>query len=180
MIYVGSQARVSTQGGSGMKRLAWIIGASFALCVAPTAVFAQGNGLDLSVSGHSVRAAFDSEITLSGLDLSFEGMHNNDNGDVAGVGLGLRANANPGHSPVTALIGVKALWLSPDYTGVDSGYVLAIGGGVNYVLPQFNRLSFGGRIFWRSEEHTSELQSRGHLVCRLLPETHTASIRASC
>src|SRR5690625_7824080 len=83
MIYVGSQARVSTQGGSGMKRLAWIIGASFALCVAPTAVFAQGNGLDLSVSGHSVRAAFDSEITLSGLDLSFEGMHNNDNGDVA-------------------------------------------------------------------------------------------------
>src|SRR5690625_2220044 len=26
----------------------------------------------------------------------------------------------------------------------------------------------GGR--WRSEEHTSELQSRGHLVCRLLLE----------
>src|SRR5690625_2193318 len=24
---------------------------------------------------------------------------------------------------------------------------------------------------WRSEEHTSELQSRGHLVCRLLLET---------
>src|SRR5437660_7462950 len=25
-------------------------------------------------------------------------------------------------------------------------------------------------LFWRSEEHTSELQSRGHLVCRLLLE----------
>src|SRR5690625_6379518 len=25
----------------------------------------------------------------------------------------------------------------------------------------------------RSEEHTSELQSRGHLVCRLLPENNT-------
>src|SRR5690625_7065704 len=25
-------------------------------------------------------------------------------------------------------------------------------------------------LFLRSEEHTSELQSRGHLVCRLLPE----------
>src|SRR5690625_6142733 len=24
--------------------------------------------------------------------------------------------------------------------------------------------------YWRSEEHTSELQSRGHLVCRLLLE----------
>src|SRR5690625_6987470 len=26
------------------------------------------------------------------------------------------------------------------------------------------------RVFMRSEEHTSELQSRGHLVCRLLLE----------
>src|SRR5690625_6996361 len=26
------------------------------------------------------------------------------------------------------------------------------------------------QISWRSEEHTSELQSRGHLVCRLLLE----------
>src|SRR5690625_6476971 len=31
---------------------------------------------------------------------------------------------------------------------------------------------------WRSEEHTSELQSRGHLVCRLLLEkkNHTSLI----
>src|SRR5439155_10428307 len=29
----------------------------------------------------------------------------------------------------------------------------------------------------RSEEHTSELQSRGHLVCRLLLEKKTKSIR---
>src|SRR5690625_6517698 len=28
--------------------------------------------------------------------------------------------------------------------------------------------SVQGQIFTRSEEHTSELQSRGHLVCRLL------------
>src|SRR5690625_5732205 len=27
-----------------------------------------------------------------------------------------------------------------------------------------------GIVPWRSEEHTSELQSRGHLVCRLLLE----------
>src|SRR5437870_11539626 len=30
--------------------------------------------------------------------------------------------------------------------------------------------AFGGRQTHRSEEHTSELQSRGHLVCRLLLE----------
>src|SRR2546430_9475105 len=28
----------------------------------------------------------------------------------------------------------------------------------------------GNRIFWRSEEHTSELQSQSNLVCRLLLE----------
>src|SRR5437870_10211042 len=31
---------------------------------------------------------------------------------------------------------------------------------------------------YRSEEHTSELQSRGHLVCRLLLEKKKAPVRA--
>src|SRR5437870_9521174 len=30
---------------------------------------------------------------------------------------------------------------------------------------------------WRSEEHTSELQSRGHLVCRLLLEKKNNAVR---
>src|SRR5207253_8018068 len=34
-----------------------------------------------------------------------------------------------------------------------------------------------GTIFQRSEEHTSELQSRGHLVCRLLLEKKKKEIR---
>src|SRR5439155_19297694 len=38
----------------------------------------------------------------------------------------------------------------------------------------------GSKLFGRSEEHTSELQSRGHLVCRLLLEkkkNHTGTSR---
>ncbi|MGH8273573.1 MAG: YfaZ family outer membrane protein [Gammaproteobacteria bacterium] len=134
-----------------MKRSRWMVASwliAGMLAAAPAVTLAQGSGLDLSVSGNSIRAAFDHEITLSGLDLSFEGMHNTDHGDVFGVGLGLRADANPSGSPVTALIGVKALWLNPNYSGVNSGYVLALGGGLDYVLPSFNRLSFGGRIYW--------------------------------
>src|SRR5207253_11085993 len=42
-------------------------------------------------------------------------------------------------------------------------------------IPQ--RLRGGTRQ--RSEEHTSELQSRGHLVCRLLLEKKTTQARAS-
>src|SRR5690625_6898240 len=33
---------------------------------------------------------------------------------------------------------------------------------------------------WRSEEHTSELQSRGHLVCRLLPAKKSATPPCLC
>src|SRR2546422_2117150 len=37
----------------------------------------------------------------------------------------------------------------------------------NFVIPLISKLP---RVPWRSEEHTSELQSRLHLVCRLLLE----------
>src|SRR5690625_6299040 len=33
-----------------------------------------------------------------------------------------------------------------------------------------DKIIFSGAFHFRSEEHTSELQSRGHLVCRLLLE----------
>lgn len=126
----------------------WRILAAAALAFAPAAALAQGSGLDINVSNRAVRAAYDTQITLSGLDLSFEGLHNSDNGNIADVGLGLRADANPGGSPVTALIGAKALWLDPNYAGVSSGYAVALGGGVNFVLPSYNRISFGGYIYW--------------------------------
>src|SRR5690625_6690574 len=47
----------------------------------------------------------------------------------------------------------------------------AVGAGV-LINPDHSVLAAGGFIIqvMRSEEHTSELQSRGHLVCRLLLE----------
>src|SRR5439155_5470662 len=44
-------------------------------------------------------------------------------------------------------------------------------GSAGNTLPGVPRRTFYGEARWaRSEEHTSELQSRGHLVCRLLLE----------
>src|SRR5690625_7028915 len=43
------------------------------------------------------------------------------------------------------------------------------GGGVDYAATSFDA-ALGAYANGRSEEHTSELQSRGHLVCRLLLE----------
>src|SRR5437870_8399264 len=44
------------------------------------------------------------------------------------------------------------------------------------------RRDHGSQSGHRSEEHTSELQSRGHLVCRLLLEkkNHTKPLLADC
>src|SRR5690625_6244191 len=44
------------------------------------------------------------------------------------------------------------------------------GGSSTAVTTQTRHRDAAVRFAERSEEHTSELQSRGHLVCRLLPE----------
>src|SRR5690625_6194375 len=46
------------------------------------------------------------------------------------------------------------------------GQQLEVAGGVQGGVE----VAAGGALVLRSEEHTSELQSRGHLVCRLLLE----------
>src|SRR2546429_7355555 len=51
-----------------------------------------------------------------------------------------------------------------------------VGNSSRKPLPQ----SLNGRFAHRSEEHTSELQSRLHLVCRLLLEKKTTQLYASC
>ncbi len=129
-----------------MNRRVWIFTAL--LILFPVAALAQGSGLDVNISNHSVRTAYDTELTLSGLDLSFEGLHNTDQGDLVSVGLGVRANANPGGSPLYVIVGVKALWVNPTYRNVSHGTALALGGGVQFALPQYNRLMFGGYVYW--------------------------------
>lgn len=130
-----------------MKRR-WSVVLAATLCAAPAVALAQGSGLDANLGSHSVRAAYDTELTLSGLDLSFEGVHNTDYGNLLSAGLGLRANANPSGSPVTVLIGGKLLWIDPNYSGVSSGYALALGGGITFPLPSYNRIVFGGYLYW--------------------------------
>src|SRR3989442_9913120 len=46
---------------------------------------------------------------------------------------------------------------------------------VFFVLVAFDDLAAWNGLVFRSEEHTSELQSRPHLVCRLLLEKKTES-----
>src|SRR5690625_6940103 len=79
--------------------------------------------------------------------------------------------------------GIDDLWLETgenlfDIDGRDFKEQI----GLEYRQHPFHvlvQIPLTGHIQLRSEEHTSELQSRGHLVCRLLlekkqdPQTHT-------
>src|SRR5439155_3049424 len=53
--------------------------------------------------------------------------------------------------------------------------------GIHHILVGYDHIAFLLALL-RSEEHTSELQSRGHLVCRLLLEKKKSSHKlfASC
>src|SRR5699024_11883436 len=62
--------------------------------------------------------------------------------------------------PITVLLGVPQPW-----SGIGAGPLTALALAV--VALQLTWVSIRG---WRSEEHTSELQSRFDLVCRLLLE----------
>src|SRR5207253_8631117 len=50
--------------------------------------------------------------------------------------------------------------------------------GSRKVLSGFTPMAASAQ--WRSEEHTSELQSRGHLVCRLLLEKKKKKNKKKC
>src|SRR5690625_5350161 len=65
-------------------------------------------------------------------------------------------------------VGIVALPLALGF-GVSSG-LTAEQGLVTAIVAGLLAAIFGGSNVQRSEEHTSELQSRGHLVCRLLLE----------
>src|SRR5207253_4803033 len=79
------------------------------------------------------------------------------------VGAGGRDRAGSGVVTVTAAAAPRRARLLPRATGFFSyaGFLPAI-----VLLGLFFLVPLG--IIVRSEEHTSELQSRGHLVCRLL------------
>src|SRR5690625_6313206 len=83
------------------------------------------------------------------------------------------------------LAGLSTPWQRRLYTAFIGGALISVAYylslprlgafGAGVLAPEqthaFRNLLLIGCTWWaRSEEHTSELQSRGHLVCRLLPE----------
>src|SRR5690625_6624819 len=55
-------------------------------------------------------------------------------------------------------------------SGIKGAFLIGVNDGVWTLSPKAEGLINEQERALRSEEHTSELQSRGHLVCRLLLE----------
>src|SRR5437870_1971237 len=97
------------------------------------------------------------------------------------VQSGMRMYIHPGCAEPEVL--VKALIAcGPAVEDVEIVHLMTMG-DAGYIAPELeshfrhNAIFIGGNVRKavnegrRSEEHTSELQSRGHIVCRLLLET---------
>src|SRR2546422_5194664 len=86
--------------------------------------------------------------------------------------------------PRSTLFPYTTLFRSSRVSAANKGFVIAMGGGngTPEIYEKWKSLGGGKNakvvlIPTRSEEHTSELQSRLHLVCRLLLEKKKKKIK---
>ncbi|KFC06963.1 YfaZ family protein [Trabulsiella guamensis ATCC 49490] len=87
----------------------------------------------------------------SGLALSGNWMHNDDDGDVAGLGLGLNVPVGP----FLATVGGKGIYTNPN--AGDEGYAAAVGGGLQWKIGS----SFGlfGEYYYSPDSLSSGIDS---------------------
>src|SRR5207253_4196514 len=71
---------------------------------------------------------------------------------------------------ITPLVATGVTTFTMGNLSMGSGSALTIAADAGSLANTAYNLTLGATTLARSEEHTSELQSRGHLVCRLLLE----------
>jgi len=121
-------------------RLAPLLAAS-ALAVAATA--ASASELDLNLSNDTVRVKYNQDLTSTGLEGNLHFLHNQDHGNVGGVGLHLVDDAVPGRGALDVGLGANAYLVDSKHGRADGGG-LGVGGKFRYTWPTFNRLGIAG------------------------------------
>jgi hypothetical protein len=116
-----------------------------ALACSPLAATAAG--LDLSVSDKAARAIVDFELS-NNLVVDGSILHHQDRGEVYGAGLHVVGLATGGPQPVKAGLGGRLLWVNSDVGARDDGFVLPLGGWVTYVVPDYDRFTLGGSLYY--------------------------------
>lgn len=120
------------------------------LAVLTTTGPVQGGELDLSLNSDAVRLAYAWPIRGDKLSLDAGLLHQQDLGEIAHFGLHLVDFASDGPNPLRAGLGGRLYYTNSD-TVFDDELTLALGGFVNYTLPDYNRFSIGARIYYAPE-----------------------------
>jgi hypothetical protein len=101
---------------------------------------------DLSVNLDAARLALGFPI---GNNLLVDGswLYHDDHGHVVSLG-GHVVGAASGADPLQAGVGVRLNYILNDRGSEEDGTALALGGFVRYTLPQYDRISFGGNLYF--------------------------------
>lgn len=108
---------------------------------------ASAGSVDFNLSNDAFRIGGSQEITPNGLEVDGDWLHEEDSGDVFGLGLHLMDDANAGRGALHIGVGAKLFYVDLDDAGYDGGS-LAIGGRFRYTWPSFNRFGIGGQLYY--------------------------------
>lgn len=106
---------------------------------------AGADALGLNLSDDAVRLKYRVATRNSGLETTADFLHNQDRGDVAGIGLHLVDDADPGTNTLEIGLGMKGVFMDTD---IADGGALAVGGRFRWTLPNMNRFGVGGQIYY--------------------------------
>lgn len=108
---------------------------------------ASASSVDFNLSNDAFRIGGSQELTANGLEIDGGWLHEEESGDVFGLGLHLMDDANAGRGALDIGIGGKLFYVDFDEGDYDGGS-LAIGGKFRYTWPTFNRFGIGGQIYY--------------------------------
>lgn len=117
--------------------------------LAASATAAQAVEADLNVNDKAARLTVGAPI---GNNILVDGswLYHADNGHVVSA-AGHITGAASGVDPLRAGLGLRLSWISNDRESEEDGMALGLGGFVRYTLPQYDRISFGGTLYYAPE-----------------------------
>ena len=117
-----------------------------ALLLAVPATVALAAEVDLSVNADAARLTVAVPI---GNNLLVDGsyLYHSDHGHVPSI-AGHVTGAASGTDPLWAGLGVRLSYVNNDRGSEEDGTALGMGGFARYTLPQYDRISFGGSLYY--------------------------------
>ena len=103
--------------------------------------------LDLSVNADAVKLGAEFDVT-NNLRLGGNWLYHQDKGHVLTGDAHVTGNAAPSLQTLRAGLGLLLAYVDSDESTKEDGFGIPLGGFVRYTLPQYDRISFGGSLYY--------------------------------